>query len=134
MTLLPQPPRSHDNHRFDCGRPVLHRNQHVRQRRVSDRPKRKPASLDGHGRSESGSQREAPKAKKVEVLRQPAEVKYAEELAYLASVDTGKRPFSWKLSPRMIRTFILGSTPADKIERPIAQKFSAIQRWSNVRS
>ena len=61
--------------------------------------------------------------KKVEVLRQPAEVKYAEELAYLASVDTGKRPFSWKLSPRMIRTFILGSTPADKIERPINQKF-----------
>ncbi len=67
--------------------------------------------------------KETPKAKKVEVLRQPAEVKYAEELAYLASVDPGKRPFSWKLSPRMIRTFILGSTPADKIERPIAQKF-----------
>ena len=67
--------------------------------------------------------KETPKAKKAEVLRQPAEVKYAEELAYLASIDTGKRPFSWKLSPRMIRTFILGSTPADKIERPIAQKF-----------
>jgi MoxR-like ATPase len=65
----------------------------------------------------------APAKKKVEVLRQPAEVKYAEELVYLSSIDTGKRPFSWKLSPRMIRTFILGSTPADKIERPIAQKF-----------
>ncbi len=65
----------------------------------------------------------AKSAKKAEVLRQPAEVKYAEELAYLASIDTGKRPFSWKLSPRMIRTFILGSTPADKIERPINQKF-----------
>ena len=28
-----------------------------------------------------------------EILRQPAEVKYADELAYLASVDTAPRPF-----------------------------------------
>lgn len=66
---------------------------------------------------------ESKAAKKEAVLRQPAEVKYAEELAYLASIDTGRRPFSWRLSPRMIRIFILGSTPADKIERPIQQKF-----------
>jgi MoxR-like ATPase len=58
-----------------------------------------------------------------EILRQPAEVKYAGDLAYLASVDTSPRPFSWKLSPRMVRLFILGSRPADKLERPIAQKF-----------
>jgi len=34
------------------------------------------------------------------VLRQPAEVKYAEELAWLASMGTYPRPFTWKLSPR----------------------------------
>ncbi|EYF08762.1 ATP-binding protein [Chondromyces apiculatus] len=56
-------------------------------------------------------------------LRLPAEEKYAEELKYLASVDKGQKPFSWRLSPRMIRTFILGATPADKLDRPIAQKF-----------
>jgi len=37
-----------------------------------------------------------------EVLRQPAEVKYADELAFLASVDKSPRPFTWKLSPRMV--------------------------------
>ena len=57
------------------------------------------------------------------VLRQTAEVKYADELAYLAAVDAGPRPFRWRLSPRMIRTFILGSRPADDLERPVAQKF-----------
>lgn len=58
-----------------------------------------------------------------EALRAPAERKYADELAYLASIDTGPRPFSWRLSPKMVRIFVLGSTPADKIERPISQKF-----------
>jgi MoxR-like ATPase len=58
-----------------------------------------------------------------EILRQPAEIKYAEELAYLASVDNSPRPFTWKLSPRMARIFILGSRPADKLDRAIPQKF-----------
>src|SRR3954469_13450986 len=58
-----------------------------------------------------------------EILRQPAEVKYADELAYLASVDTAPRPFTWRLSPRMVRTFILGSRPADKLDREVPQKF-----------
>src|SRR5262252_324356 len=58
-----------------------------------------------------------------EVLRQPAEVKYADELAYLASVDTSPRPFTWRLSPRMVRLFILGSRPADKLDREVKQKF-----------
>ncbi|MCB9567018.1 MAG: AAA family ATPase [Myxococcales bacterium] len=56
-------------------------------------------------------------------LRLPAEEKYAEELAYLASVDQDARPFAWRLSPRMIRTFILGASPQDKLDRPIPQKF-----------
>jgi MoxR-like ATPase len=57
------------------------------------------------------------------ILRQPAEVKYAEELAHLVSVDKAPRPFTWRLSPRMVRTFILGSRPGDKLDREIKQKF-----------
>lgn len=56
-------------------------------------------------------------------LRMPAEEKYADELRYLAEIDKDARPFAWKLSPRMIRTFILGAGPGDKFDRPIAQKF-----------
>jgi MoxR-like ATPase len=58
-----------------------------------------------------------------EVLRQPAETKYADELAYLTSADTTPRPFTWKLSPRMVRTFVLGSKPSDKLDREVKQKF-----------
>ncbi|MBL8784402.1 MAG: AAA family ATPase [Deltaproteobacteria bacterium] len=61
-----------------------------------------------------------------DLLRAPAEVKFADELAYLASVDTGRRPFTWRLSPKMVRIFILGSRDQDKkdkLSRPIAQKW-----------
>jgi MoxR-like ATPase len=57
------------------------------------------------------------------MLRQPAEMKYAEELEYLASIDKGTKPFSWRLSPQMVRTFVLGSTPSQKLERQIEQKW-----------
>jgi MoxR-like ATPase len=57
------------------------------------------------------------------ILRLPAEAKYSEELDYLASADSGQRPANWLLSPRMVRTFILGSTPADKLDRTIDQKW-----------
>lgn len=58
-----------------------------------------------------------------DVLRAPAEVKYAEELDYLESIDKDPKPFSWRLSPRMIRLFVLGSERADGIDREIAQKW-----------
>jgi MoxR-like ATPase len=57
------------------------------------------------------------------VLRLPAEAKYADELNYLASIDSGARPSNWLLSPRMVRIFILGSTSADKLERTVDQKW-----------
>jgi MoxR-like ATPase len=57
------------------------------------------------------------------ILRQPAEIKYKEELEYLGSIDKGTKPFSWKLSPQMVRTFVLGSTPSQKLDRPIQQKW-----------
>ena len=58
-----------------------------------------------------------------EMLRAPAEVKYAEELDWLESVDDGPKPFSWRLSPRMVRLFVLGSERADGLDREIPQKW-----------
>lgn len=58
-----------------------------------------------------------------QILRAPAEMKYAEELDYLESKDTGAKPFTWRLSPKMIRTFVLGSQPSDKLDREIKQKW-----------
>ncbi|WP_017594169.1 ATP-binding protein [Nocardiopsis potens] len=58
-----------------------------------------------------------------DMLRAPAEVKYAEELEWLESVDDGAKPFSWRLSPKMVRLFILGSEPSDGLDREIPQKW-----------
>lgn len=58
-----------------------------------------------------------------ELLRAPAELKYAEELDYLESIDTGPKPFTWRLSPKMVRAFVVGSSKADGIDRPIVTKF-----------
>ncbi|MDR7276164.1 ATP-binding protein [Catenuloplanes atrovinosus] len=58
-----------------------------------------------------------------ELLRAPAEVKYADELDWLESVDDGPKPFSWRLSPKMVRLFILGSERADGLDREIPQKW-----------
>ena len=35
-----------------------------------------------------------------DMLRAPAETKYAEELDWLESVDDGPKPFSWRLHRR----------------------------------
>ena len=43
-----------------------------------------------------------------DVLRAPAEVVHAQELAILADADRGPRPEGWLLTPRMVRTFVLG--------------------------
>ncbi len=58
-----------------------------------------------------------------EQLRAPAELKYAEELEWLASVDDGDKPFTWQLSPKMVRIFVLGSRSRDGLEREIPQKW-----------
>jgi MoxR-like ATPase len=47
-------------------------------------------------------------------IRLPAEVKYESELAALAAADQGPRPPGWRLSPRAVETYIMGS------EKPIA--------------
>jgi len=43
-----------------------------------------------------------------DILRAPAEQIYAQELARLTQVDQDSKPAAWKLSPRSVRTFILG--------------------------
>ena len=76
-------------------------------------------------RKKAAPKKSAPKKPAAEqtILREPAEVKYAEELAYLESIDDAPRPFTWRLSPKMVRIFVLGTTAADDLERSIAPKF-----------
>lgn len=42
------------------------------------------------------------------IQKQPAEMRYADELARLAAADMGSRPPGWRLSARAVRRFILG--------------------------
>jgi MoxR-like ATPase len=58
-----------------------------------------------------------------DLLRAPAELKYAEELDWLESIDNGPKPFAWRLSPKMTRLFILGSERSDGLDREISQKW-----------
>lgn len=58
-----------------------------------------------------------------DALRLPAEARFADELRYLAEADTGPRPFAWRLTPRMVRIFVLGSSPRDGLDREIPQKW-----------
>src|SRR6185295_14210913 len=64
------------------------------------------------------------------MVRPPAEVVYAEELAALVATDNNARPSGWKLSPRAVRQFIVGAdAPATytvqgaKKKTVISQKF-----------
>ena len=42
-------------------------------------------------------------------MKPPIEVRYQEELEALKACDSEKRPANWQLSPKAVRTFILGS-------------------------
>lgn len=52
---------------------------------------------------------------KEELLTQPAEVRYANELKALENVD-GERPEGWRLSPQAVVTYLLGGTAPDGTE------------------
>src|ERR1043166_4404434 len=64
-------------------------------------------------------------------LRPPAEIVYARELDALAANDEGPSPTGWKLSPRSVRTFIVGSDERElahtwegkKVKTAITRKF-----------
>ncbi|MCB9538632.1 MAG: AAA family ATPase [Myxococcales bacterium] len=45
-------------------------------------------------------------------LRLPAERRWADELAALAAADARPRPVGWRLSPKAVETFVLGSGDA----------------------
>ena len=56
--------------------------------------------------------------KDTKALRAPAETRHAAELAVLAEDDDAPRPSGWQLSPRAVRSFILGDR-----KRGISRKF-----------
>jgi MoxR-like ATPase len=64
------------------------------------------------------------------VLRQPAEVKYADQLEALKQNDPDKAPGPWKLSPRSVLAYVTGAKKplmatidGNKVEVPITRKF-----------
>jgi len=64
------------------------------------------------------------------MVRPPAELIYAEELAALTASDNNAKPPGWKLSPRAVRQFIVGADSAithtwqeSKRKTTITQKF-----------
>jgi MoxR-like ATPase len=68
--------------------------------------------------SESTPSAAVSEAKKDGVLRHPAEVEYAAELEALKAHDQDARPEGWALSPRAVRTYILGGKVAGAEIRP----------------
>ena len=69
-------------------------------------------------------------AKVSEVLREPAEIRYAIELEALRQNDTDEAPSPWRLSPKQVLAYITGTKKPLKatidgktIEVPIARKF-----------
>lgn len=65
----------------------------------------------------------------VEVLREPAEVRYAAQLEALKQNDSDTPPQNWKLSPRSVLAFVVGgktltaTIDGKKTEVPITRKF-----------
>lgn len=53
-----------------------------------------------------------------QVQREPAEIRYRDELTRLNEADTDPKPQGWRLSPRAVRRFILGDKKLD-----VTQKF-----------
>lgn len=51
-----------------------------------------------------------------EFIKPPVEIRYREELEALKNTDEGKKPENWQMSPKAVRTFILGS------QRPIVHE------------
>lgn len=69
------------------------------------------------------------------VIRQPAEVRCAAELAALIAHDRWPKPRGWRLSPRMVETFVLGSKeslPGPDGPVPIPAKFVGDRRLVQV--
>lgn len=61
----------------------------------------------------SSSSEPVPSSAAVSPLRPPAEQAFAAELEALARMDKGFKPPQWRLSPQMVRTYLIGGTLAD---------------------
>jgi MoxR-like ATPase len=57
-------------------------------------------------------------AAKSDVLREPAERLFANELAALAATDKAETPPGWKLSPKAVLTYILGGKVGEAVITP----------------
>src|ERR1700737_4682567 len=74
-----------------------------------------------------GEERTAPP--KNDVLREPAEVRYADQLEALRQNDPDTPPTPWKLSPRSVLTYVVGGKAlkaklnGKTVEVPITRKF-----------
>jgi MoxR-like ATPase len=64
---------------------------------------------------------------KLPVLRPPAEVVFADELAKLGATDREPRPGGWILSPKAVRRFLIGD-PASKIQRKFYGDDALVER------
>src|SRR5258708_4161792 len=70
-----------------------------------------------------------PQSSASEVLREPAEVRYADQLEALKQNDAETPPASWRLSPRSVLAYVVGSTTlkakidGKAVEVPITRKF-----------
>src|SRR5438045_2549442 len=83
---------------------------------------KKPATLDPTGTPPAAATPDV-------VLREPAEVRYADQLEALKQNDTDKPPANWKLSPRSVLAYVTGGKTlkatinGKSVEVPITRKF-----------
>src|SRR5436189_1799462 len=77
----------------------------------------------------SAPETNGPAPANADVLREPAEVRYADQLEALRQNDPDTPPKPWKLSPRSVLTYIIGGKPlkakwnGKTVEVPIKRKF-----------
>jgi MoxR-like ATPase len=75
------------------------------------------------------TKKESPNNSAAKVLREPAEIRHADQLEALRQNDADTPPPAWKLSPRSVFTYIVGGKPlkvkvdGKTTEVPITRKF-----------
>ena len=90
---------------------------------------RKKAATKKATTSKSPAARQEPRPPQDEQLRQPAEVKYADQLEALKQNDKDTPPESWNLSPRAVLAYIVGGQTlkatigGKKVDVEITRKF-----------
>src|SRR5678816_3942289 len=65
-----------------------------------------------------------------DALREPAEIRYADQIEALRQADAGERPASWRLTPKAVLTYVVGAKKpvkatidGKKVDVPITRKF-----------